>query len=262
MTGPSIPPEALDDADTAIPLSESLISFIVAMLAPMFLCAGSGDVRLARLAALETLSAYRMQNQADLMTVAQIVAFGIATLGSLSQSMLDDLSLPMVLRLRTSANALSRSGHRHHQTLEQSHRAFSRQPAPAYQVARQVENLLESEAEAPAAPVQPPADAPRTEREPVPPVAATVGAAPRPPVAPAAFATAAQPFIADIPGLPSTDRRPPTMREAALSSTASAVFTSVQDPPAAGYRMALNPHEAAPAPQAPAPIPRSAPLPR
>ena len=132
-------PEASDDTD--ILLSESLISYIVAMLAPMFLCAGSGDVRLARMAALEMLSACRMQHQADLMTVAQIVAFGIATLGSLSQSMLDDLSLSMVLRLRGSATALRRSGHRHQQTLEQSHCAFKSYQTPANEAARQVGNL-------------------------------------------------------------------------------------------------------------------------
>ena len=203
MTEPSTPPEASDDTD--IPLSESLISYIVAMLAPMFLCAGSGDVRLARMAALEMLSAYRMQNQADLLAVAQVVAFGIATLGSLSQSMLDDLSLPVVLRLRSNANALSRSGHRHNQTLEQSHRASVRRPTPATEAARQVENLLHSEATAPPAPVQAPAETPPPKprnTEPATPAASKASSAETAAPSPAPAAFAAPFFNIDLAGLP------------------------------------------------------------
>lgn len=265
MTELPTPPEASDGTD--IPLSESLISYIVSMLAPMFLCAGSGDVRLARMAALEILSAYRMQNQADLMTVAQVVAFGIATLGSLSQSMLDDLSLPTVLRLRGSANALSRSGHRHQQMLQQSHRAPERRQAPPNEVARQLENLFASEDQevAPPAHVQPPADAPQPElREqepaaPAAPLTASINTTPQP--TPEPVTAAAQPFP-DIPSLPSMERRPPTMRAAALGSTASALFTNLQDSPAEGRYRAVSPSEPVPAPQPPAPSPRSAPPPR
>ena len=269
MTELSTPPEASDDTDTPIPLSESLISFIVAMLAPMFLSAGSGDVRLARMAALEMLSAYRMQNQADLVTVAQVVAFGIATLGSLSQSMLDDLSLPMVLRLRGSANALSRSGHRHHQTLEQSHRACGQRATPVNEVARQVENLLAAEDMAAPVHVQPPAkasppEARTTEPTPAPaPVTASAEAPTRPTLPPTTVSTAAQPLSLDIAGLPPIERRPPTMRAAALGSTASTLFTDLQGYPAeAGYRATITPSAPLPTPQPPATTPRSAPLPR
>ena len=59
----------------------------------MFLGISGGDVRLARIAAIQTVTAYRAANDADLIAVAQIIAFGLAALGSLSLSMADDISL-------------------------------------------------------------------------------------------------------------------------------------------------------------------------
>jgi hypothetical protein len=105
--------EAAPDAGTGrdIPIhpTDILIALIVACLAPMFLGASGGDVGFARMAAMETLNAYRARNQADLLAVAQIVGFGLAVLGSLSLSMAEDISLTMTLRLRGNANALHRS---------------------------------------------------------------------------------------------------------------------------------------------------------
>ena len=86
-----------------------LLSLIVALLAPMFLTASGSDINLARLAAFETVNAYRARSQADLITIAQIVGCGLAALGSLGLSMADDLSVSMVLRLRGNAVALNRS---------------------------------------------------------------------------------------------------------------------------------------------------------
>ena len=48
-----------------------LMNLIVAILAPMFLCVTAGDVSMARMAAVETVNAYRARNQADLISIAQ-----------------------------------------------------------------------------------------------------------------------------------------------------------------------------------------------
>lgn len=86
-----------------------LISLIVAVLAPMFLTASGGDIGFARLAAMQTVKAYRARDNADLISVAQIIACGLVSLGSLGLSLADNLSLSMTLRLRGNAVALNRS---------------------------------------------------------------------------------------------------------------------------------------------------------
>jgi hypothetical protein len=85
-----------------------LLHLVVTLLAPMFLIDIDGDIKFARMAALETLNAHRARNHVDLIAIAQIIASGLAALGSLSLSMADDLSLSMVLRLRGNAVALNR----------------------------------------------------------------------------------------------------------------------------------------------------------
>lgn len=86
-----------------------LISLIVAILAPMFLTASGGDIGFARLAAMQTVKAYRARDNADLISIAQIIACGLVSLGSLGLSLADNLSLSMTLRLRGNAVALNRS---------------------------------------------------------------------------------------------------------------------------------------------------------
>ncbi|MEA2738474.1 MAG: hypothetical protein QOH05_1781, partial [Acetobacteraceae bacterium] len=98
--------------------ADVLMNFIVSLLAPMFLFASDGDVAFARLAAIETVNAYRARNQADLVAIAQIIGFGLAALGSLSLSMADDISLAMTLRLRGNANALHRSAEQNRRALQ------------------------------------------------------------------------------------------------------------------------------------------------
>jgi hypothetical protein len=108
--------------ESAIPLSsgQMLINLIVTLLAPMFLTAAGGDIVYARMAAAETLEAYRPQTLADLINIAQVIAFGLAAIGSLSQSMEDNISLSMTLRLRSNANACNRSAEKNRRALENS----------------------------------------------------------------------------------------------------------------------------------------------
>ncbi len=116
---------------TAAPQTPDLLfDLIIALLAPIFLGVTAGDVALARLAARETVNAYRAQNQAALIAVAQIIAFGLAALGSLSLSMADDLSLSMTLRLRGNANALNRAAEQNRKALTGARRHSPEPPAP------------------------------------------------------------------------------------------------------------------------------------
>jgi hypothetical protein len=97
-----------------------LLTLIVALLAPMFLSVCGSDIALAQAAALETVNDYRAQNNAGLIAVALIVAYGLATLSSLSQSMEDNITPSMALRLRGNANALNRSAEQNRQALKRS----------------------------------------------------------------------------------------------------------------------------------------------
>jgi hypothetical protein len=96
------------------------MNLIVALLAPMFLGVTGGDIDFARMAAVETVNAYRARNRADLIAIAQIIAFGLAALGSLSLSMADDITVSMALRLRGNANACNRSAEQNRRALAKS----------------------------------------------------------------------------------------------------------------------------------------------
>jgi hypothetical protein len=110
------------DAGPVIPIhpSDVLMNLIVTLLAPMFIGAAGGDIGFARMAAIETVNAYRTRNPADLISIALIIAYGLAALGSLSLSMADNLSLAMTLRLRGNASALTRSAELNRCALEKT----------------------------------------------------------------------------------------------------------------------------------------------
>jgi hypothetical protein len=119
-TTPTEPQEAAPGPSYSIDPSNILMNLIVALLAPMFLGVAAGDINLARMAAIETVNAYRSRNHADLIAIAQIIGYGLAALGSLSLSMADDISIAMALRLRGNANALNRSAEQNRRAIRQS----------------------------------------------------------------------------------------------------------------------------------------------
>lgn len=100
--------------------SDCLMNLIVAFLAPMFLGITAGDLRLARLAAIETVEGYRAREHGDLFAVAQLIGFSIAALGSLSLSLSDDISVILALRLRTNASAMNRAAELNRRVLRDS----------------------------------------------------------------------------------------------------------------------------------------------
>jgi hypothetical protein len=103
----------------------NLANLVLALLTPMFLWSTAGDIRLARVAAAQTLNEYRVANRLSLFTVAKIIAFDIATLSSLSLSMYEDVSMLLALRLRGNATSLDRSAERNRRLweLEQASRS-------------------------------------------------------------------------------------------------------------------------------------------
>ena len=182
--------------------TDVLINLISSFLTPMFLMASNGDLRLAEMAALQTIDAYRVQHKADIMTVAQIVAFGLATLGSLGLSMNDDLSLSMILRLRGNANACNRSAGQLRRALRESHEGPPAREFPSHDAAQP-----------PPAPTQP---------------------QPRPSMTPdqqrraawaAAFTEVAAEFTAELPNLPPHQQRAAAIKADALTSSASALLS-------------------------------------
>jgi hypothetical protein len=230
--------EIATEVEAEIPLhpSDILMSLIVALLAPMFLCVSAGDIGMARMAAIETVNAYRARNYADLVAVAQIIAFGLAALGSLSLSMDDDISLSMTLRLRGNANALNRSAEQNRRALRESrHDGATTTPTPAMPIPsimdedrNEFESFLTPEAEQQLASeaqarLQDPRDA--IDQASIPllrPNAAPTDAEKRNQAMWAiAMVKESGEIAASIPNLPPSERRAATIRAAALSGCAN-----------------------------------------
>lgn len=93
------------------------MNFILTLLVPMFLRLSGGDIGLARQAAAEAVDAYRAPNAADLIVIAQIVAFGMAAVDSAGQSMEEGINPILAMRLRASAFACNRSADRGRRSL-------------------------------------------------------------------------------------------------------------------------------------------------
>ena len=121
LTTPTKEPSPSPASAASLRPSDILLSLIASILAPIFLGVTGGDAGLARMAAIEAVNTYRVRNFAELIAVAQIVAYGLAALNSLSLSFGDELSLSMILRLRSNASALNRS-------VEQNRRAIETNP--------------------------------------------------------------------------------------------------------------------------------------
>jgi hypothetical protein len=195
--------QPVGDDETRHPI-DVLINVVVTLLAPMFITAAGGNLHLARVAAMETVVSYRAHNHAGLIAVARIIGYGLAALGSLSLSMDDDLSIPLILKLRTNATALDRSGER----AERALRAAQAEPparAPSAEILASIAEAQKHAAELSEVPA-PEAEAPAPHTEPT-------------PMNRTAETDAALAII--LPPLP---RLQPTTRATLLSSTASQVL--------------------------------------
>jgi hypothetical protein len=105
--------------ETAQP--ETVLNHILTFLLPFFLTGAAGDVRLARISALQMLDAYASTSGKELMLAAQIIAFGFSTLDALAKAVVEpDLSPSARLRHRGNANALHRAGEQCRKALDRS----------------------------------------------------------------------------------------------------------------------------------------------
>jgi hypothetical protein len=226
-------------AQTSTPVNPSdlLMHLIVALLAPMFLSASAGDIGFARLAAIETVNAYRIRNHADLLTVAQIIAFGLTALGSLSLSLADGVSLPMALRLRGNANALNRSGQQNRRALRESgvHAAAPDEAAPPASGVHYTDEAAMVEAATSADQLQPAEElcVPATAPTPAQLTCPTPVAQRQQVIWAEAMVTEAAKLTAGLANLPPAERKLAEHRAAALTSTAAALLSgSAALPPA------------------------------
>jgi hypothetical protein len=105
--------------------SDPMMGFVISLLTPFLMGAGITDIDLARRAAAETIAAYQAAGPSpnnQLVSIAQTVAFALASLDNLRLSMPADLSLSMKLKLRGNANALNRSSRDATTTLDSQRR--------------------------------------------------------------------------------------------------------------------------------------------
>jgi hypothetical protein len=222
--------------------TNALMSLIVALLVPTFLGVTAGDIAMARMAAIETINDYRARNNADLIAIAQIIACGLAALGSLSLSMDDEISLSMILRLRGSAVALNRSAEQNRRVLNQPLRD---NPTPYHLpmdpetrmaddpgIARAEAFLSAAAAQELAAESEARLQDPRqiAAQTPAPAQNATVSDKRHQEMRAIAMVKEASEITASIPHLPPAERPAATIRAAALGSTANELLTGVSPP--------------------------------
>ena len=237
--------------------AEILLNLIVTLLAPMFLQAAGGDAGLAQQAALGTINEYRAQNRVALLAVAQIIAFSLAAIGSLCQSMQDGVSPTLALRLRGNANALNRS-------VERSSRALA-DPGPAAPVTMTPEDHAQEaaiiasveaaqQAVAKAAEPRPQAELqPQAKPQPQPPAKPQPAPAKPATATPseqekqrrtawaAAIADVAGEYTASLPFLPPEERKQAAIKVSAMSSSVAALLSADPLPLPGPIRTALGP---------------------
>jgi hypothetical protein len=231
--------------------ADVFMHLIVAFLAPMFLAVSGGDLHHARLAAIETVNTYRSRDPMDLLSIAQIVAFGLTTLSSLSLSLAEDLSLSMMLRLRGNATALNRATEKCRKALREAGPAgllpqhlpdpdaggeeYLNEETVLANLSRAEHRIAEREA--PAAAPQPPAPAPAGIEAPA--------AAPQPPAATPAEAAerqhrtawaagmilVAREVTANLESLSPTQRQAATIQAAAMTEAANDLMSHAPMPP-------------------------------
>ncbi len=157
--------------------SHPLLDRILVLLMPFF--AGT-DRKLVALAVLETLGDYMPATRAELLHAAQIIAFSMSALDSLSEAVSLDLPTAMRLRLRGGANALNRSATQTLRALDKCQAAAAAEEPPLPEPAQATRPPEPQAAEAKPAAVPPTAVPPTAAPTAVDPtVAAAPATAPR-----------------------------------------------------------------------------------
>jgi hypothetical protein len=140
------------------PIYETILTGLI----PLFLIAAGNNQAAARHAAAHMLSAYRPETNDELRLAANIVAFSFQALEALGQAAAPDLPVTRVLRLRSSAVALSRESAKAERRLAQLQKARQQ---PEAQPEPQPEPALPSPRPQPIVAKPSPAPQPRSEQD-------------------------------------------------------------------------------------------------
>ena len=236
-------------------LGQRLLDVIVILLTPLFLDAADNNIPLAHAAARHTIEEYRARSGVDLLLVAQIVAFSLASIAVLMQSFQEDLSLEVKLRLQGKANTLNRTADRARKALDQTRQ----EPPPlSAQEERDEAEIVAKIAELSATSGRGAAPAPAPAAQPIP---APAAHALQPIETPAAllpprteeqnramwlnaFVEAAEEITTSLPNLPPDQRRSATIYATSLNNVARELrngplpqpSTPAISPPGAGER--------------------------
>jgi hypothetical protein len=100
------------------PAEDHLLKTILTLLTSVFL-PFAGDTASARDAALATVERMRLDPEADLLSIAQAIAFGVASMQTLVHALKPDIDPLLLLKLNRSAASLSRTEARHRRIVNQ-----------------------------------------------------------------------------------------------------------------------------------------------
>ncbi|MFL5282197.1 MAG: hypothetical protein ACJ8AW_14725 [Rhodopila sp.] len=218
------------------PRPNLLIELILVLLTPMFLCVSDGDIPRARQAAAETLNAYGARSLLGVVLAAKIIAYELAALASLSQSMADDISPQLALRFRGNANSLDRAADRNRQLLERqripagAERYTEEQAATAVAEAQQRVQQAVASLRPAAQSVTRPAAQPEAQPATAPTPQPRMSDEQRRAAWADAMATVAAEFTADLDKLLPAERAKEMMRIRVLTESASALVAGITPP--------------------------------
>jgi hypothetical protein len=218
------------------PRPNLLIELILVLLTPMFLCVSDGDIPRARQAAAQTLNAYGAHSLLGVVLAAKIIAYELAALASLSQSMADDISPQLALRFRGNANSLDRAADRNRQLLERqripagAERYTEEQAATAVAEAQQRVQQAVASLRPAAQSVTQPAAQPEAQPATAPTPQPRMSDDQRRAAWADAMATVAAEFTADLDKLPPAERAKEMMRIRVLTESASALVAGITPP--------------------------------
>jgi hypothetical protein len=112
-------------------MTGTALDHVLIFLVPIFLRGAQGDAASARRAAIQLLDSQGAVGDRDTLLAAEIIAFSLATVNNLGQSMADpDMPVATSLRLCASASALSRGAERNRKALERARKADAQSPSP------------------------------------------------------------------------------------------------------------------------------------
>ena len=218
--------------------ADVLMNLIITVVGPMLLTAAGGDLDLAMVTAIKAVNAHKPRNEADLIDIGQIVAFGLAAIEAVHLSMQPEFAPAQAMRLRANAVSLNRAAAQTRRALEklQPNQAqpdyteadLEKEEAAVASLAEAQQRLAELKAQAqspqpapsPAPAAQPPATKPRMSQADWHKMLAQ------------SMTTVAAEFAEDLNNLPPAERKLAALKAEVLSSTANHLMLGLNQAPA------------------------------